>query len=369
MGRNLYCDQGGDHHLNEFVVLVGETAFGRKGTAWNAIRSPLKEIDSTWVESRIFEGIQSGEAIIHEIRDPRQRLTRGRKMVHDPGVSDKRLSIVEQEFGRVLVVGGRDGNTLSVTLRKCWDSEDDLHTGSKNDPECASNPHVSLIGHITLEELHKRLDQIDNTNGFSNRIMWLVVKRAKVIACPPPISWNHHPAILQKLRDIKANLTTHSRSLSWQKDALLEWKRYYEAKKDSGVGVLGPIIARSAPHVLRLSMLYTVLDASTVIELKHLQAALAFVDYCERCAQWIFQQRTGNKHADKILWNLERRPENGMTRSEIQREVFSNHCSETTLNMALSQLVNADLTEVSHERGNNNKTVERWKIKQLNVAI
>src|SRR5262249_50090962 len=169
----------------------------------------------------------------------------------------------------------------------CWDSEDDLHTGNKNDPECASNPHVSLIGHITLEELHKRLDQIDNTNGFSNRIMWLVVKRAKVIACPPPISWDSHPAILQKLLDIKANLTTHSRSLSWQKDALLEWKQYYEAKKDSGVGMLGPIIARSAPHVLRLSMLYTVLDASTIIELKHLQAALGFVDYCERCAQWI----------------------------------------------------------------------------------
>jgi hypothetical protein len=58
-----------------------------------------------------------------------------------------------------------------------------------------------------------------------------------------------------------------------------------------------------------------------------------------------------------------------MTRSEIQREVFSNHCSETTLNMALSQPVNADLIEVNHERGNNNKTVERWKIKQLNVAI
>lgn len=132
--------------------------------------------------------------------------------------------------------------------------------------------------------------------------------------------------------------------------------------------MLGPIIARSAPHVLRLAMLYAVLDASTLIELKHLQAALAFVDYCERCAQWIFQERTGNKTADKILWNLERRPA-GMIRSEIQREVFSNHCSETTLNMALSLLVNMDLTEVSHERGSNNKTVERWKTKGVNIAL
>ena len=367
MGRDLYCHQGSDHHLNEFVVLVGETAFGRKGTAWNAIRNLLKEIDPLWVKTRTYEGIQSGEAIIHEIRDPRQRLTRGGKMIHDPGVTDKRLGIVEQEFGRVLVVGGREGNTLSVTLRKCWDSEDDLHTGNKNDPEHASNPHVSLIGHVTLDELRKRLEKTDNTNGFSNRIMWLVVKRAKVVACPPPIQWKSHPKILQALRDIKTNLTAHPRTFSWQQETLSEWNRYYRSKKDSGTGMIGPIIARSAPHVLRLAMLYAVLDASTLIEPRHVEAAIAFVDYCERCAQWIFQERTGNKAADKILWNLERRPA-GMTRNEIQHEVFSNHCSETTLNMALSQLVDMNLVDISHERASNNKKVERWKAKGLNVA-
>jgi hypothetical protein len=109
-------------------------------------------------------------------------------------------------------------------------------------------------------------------------------------------------------------------------------------------------------------MLYAALDASTLIELKHLEAAIAFVDYCERCAQWIFQERTGDKTADKIIWNLERRP-GGMTRYEIRRDIFSDHCHETTLNMALSLLVNADLVEVGHEKGRNYKPVERWKIK------
>jgi hypothetical protein len=362
LGRNLYCTQGSDHHLNEFVVLVGETAFGRKGTAWAIIRNLLREIDPDWKKNRILDGVQSGEAIIHEIRDPRQRLSRGGKMVHDPGVADKRLAIVEQEFGRVLVVGGRDGNTLSTTLRKCWDSEDDLHIGSKNDPERATHPHVSLIGHITVDELRKRLDQTDNTNGFSNRIMWLVVSRAKIVACPPPINWQNHPAILQTLHDIKANLTAHRRSFTWQKETLRDWIDYYEAKKDSGAGMLGPIIARSAPHVLRLSMLYAALDASVLIRSEHLKAAIAFVAYCERSAQWIFQERTGDKVADKIIWNLERRP-NGMTRGEIQRDLFSNHCHETTLNMALSVLVSSNLIELSHEKGRNNKAVERWKIK------
>jgi hypothetical protein len=363
LGRDLYCHQGSDHHLNEFVVLVGETAFGRKGTAWNAIRNLLREVDPAWVKNRTFEGVQSGEAIVHEIRDPRQRMSRGGKMVHDPGVTDKRLGIVEQEFGRVLVVGGREGNTLSTTLRKCWDSEDDLHTGSKNDPEHATYPHVSLIGHITVEELRKRLDQTDNANGFSNRIMWLVVRRAQIVPCPPPIHWKKdHPGILQALCDIKANLTAHRRNFTWQKETLPDWNQYYRSKKGNESGMLGPIIARSAPHVLRLAMLYTALDGSLLIEPKHLKAAIAFVDYCERSAQWIFGERTGDKVADKILWNLERRPA-GLTRNEIRREIFSNHCHETTLNMALSLLVTSNLIELSHERANNNKAVERWKMK------
>ncbi len=364
MGPSLHCIQGGRHHLNEFVVLVGETAFGRKGTAWNAIRNLFTGIDPVWVKTRIVDGIQSGEAIIHEIRDPRQKQTRGGKMVHDPGVSDKRLAIVEQEFGRVLTICGREGNTLSETLRKCWDSEPILHVTNKNDPEQASGPHVSLIGHITLNELRKKLDQIDCSNGFANRIMWLVVNRAKVIACPPPIDWQRHRSIVERLRNIKAASGASGRSLTWAKQALLEWHDYYNAKKgSSGQGMTGPIIARSAPHVLRLAMLYAVLEGTTVLESQHLEAARAFVGYCERCAQWIFQERTGNKVADKIIWNLERRPE-GMTRTEIRVELFAKHCSETTLNMALSDLVNADLIEISYERGRNNKMVEHWKMKE-----
>jgi hypothetical protein len=226
-----------------------------------------------------------------------------------------------------------------------------------------TDPHVSLIGHITLDELRDKIVQNDITNGFSNRMMWLVVKRAKVIPCPPPIFWKQYPGVIKSLLDVKVNLTlANSRSMSWQKEALLEWHKYYHIKKDFGMGIVGPIIARSAPHVLRLSMLYAALDGVTLIRPEHLKAALAFVDYCERCAQWIFQERTGNKIADKILWNLERRSQ-GMTRQEIQHETFSNHCNETTLNMALSQLVNAGLIEVSYERAGNNKKIERWKMK------
>jgi hypothetical protein len=70
-------------------------------------------------------------------------------------------------------------------------------------------------------------------------------------------------------RDIKVNLGAHRRSFGWKKKTLLDWTRFYESKIDSGTGMLGPIIAQSAPHVLRLAMLYAALDASTMIEPVH----------------------------------------------------------------------------------------------------
>jgi hypothetical protein len=51
-------------------------------------------------------------------------------------------------------------------------------------------------------------------------------------------------------------------------------------------------------------MLFAILDHSTLTEPKHLQAAIAVWDYCERSAQWAFGEKTGNKMVDRIYWAL-----------------------------------------------------------------
>jgi len=44
----------------------------------------------------------------------------------------------------------------------------------------ATNPHVAITTHITLQELHARLDRVEIFNGFANRFLWLCVRRTSL---------------------------------------------------------------------------------------------------------------------------------------------------------------------------------------------
>ncbi|MEE8075512.1 MAG: hypothetical protein V3T60_07815, partial [Candidatus Binatia bacterium] len=84
-----------DHHsLRINPVLVGQTSKGRKGQSWSTPRYMLSEVDPTWKDC-ITSGLSSGEGLIYAVRDPGQ---------DDPGASDKRLFVVEQEFAQALKV-------------------------------------------------------------------------------------------------------------------------------------------------------------------------------------------------------------------------------------------------------------------------
>ena len=70
-------------------------------------------------------GLSSGEGLINEVRDEVKKWSAKEKAwdVVDPGVTDKRLMIVEAEFAGALAVMERHGNTLSPVLRKAWDGD------------------------------------------------------------------------------------------------------------------------------------------------------------------------------------------------------------------------------------------------------
>jgi hypothetical protein len=368
LGRNAYKRQSGIHHLNEFTVLTGETAYGRKGTSWDATTELLDLIDPGWLSDRVRDGFQSGEAIVHAVRDSKTVFT-GKRTTQDPGVRDKRLAIVEDEFGRYLLIAARPGNTLSATTRKAWDGKAYLYTEGKHSPDKATGAHISLIGHITKPELLKSIQDVENQNGFSNRILWIATYCDRAIPRPRPIDWQKkHSRILENLRKVMGTFGQGSaRELLWSRAGESEWDDLYGSfKRQSASGIVGSIVARAAPHVLRLTMLYTVLDNSSLIEPKHLKAAVGFWNYCLKSARWIFRENTGNKIADRIYWDLRRQP-NGRTRDEINLDVLSRNTPKILLDQALEELVKADLVTVAYEHpaGGRGRPLQRWKSKPI----
>jgi hypothetical protein len=82
-------------------------------------------------------------------------------------------------------------------------------------------------------------------------------------------------------------------------------------------GLLGAATARAEAQVLRLSALYALLDKSNCIRREHLAGALAFWDYCERSAEYVFGDSLGDAVADKALSVLRDAGERGLIRTEL----------------------------------------------------
>lgn len=101
-------------------------------------------------------------------------------VIIDPGVKDKRLLVVEEEFASILKVIGRKENILSPVMRQAWD-DGKLQVITKNSPACATDAHVSFVGHITKQELNRYLGTTECGNGFANRFLWVCVRRSKYL--------------------------------------------------------------------------------------------------------------------------------------------------------------------------------------------
>ena len=98
-----------------------------------------------------------------------------RQMV-DTGEPDKRLLVVESEFGGVLQQTGREGNILSSVLRQAWDGKP-LRILARSNKDNCQEPHIALIGNVTVEELKRLLTTND-------RGQWLWQPYSMVLRAP-----------------------------------------------------------------------------------------------------------------------------------------------------------------------------------------
>jgi hypothetical protein len=360
LGPNVYMEQGGRQHTNDFGLFIGPSGIGRKGTAWDLDRRLFWEVDRDWTAHRVQRFFQSGESIIHAIRDSSTKGT-GKHAQFDPGIDDKRLTMLETEFTRFLAVANRRGNNLLDTLRDCWDSPNPLSTNSKTAAEHASNPHISLIGHTTPQTYLRALPEEEKTNGSVNRSLIFAVRRVRKVSSPKVIRWKGH-VIIVRLKEVLKTFST-PREMRWSKEAFEYWDKFYSDfdTKTKG-GMVSSILDRLPTHVVRIAMIYCALDNSCLISLDHLKAAIGVCDYCRRSAQWIFDVTTGNRRADRLYRELVRTLPEGLSRSEIAENVFNKRISKAELDELLELLIGAELiyvkTKANPRKGP--RFLEKW---------
>ena len=316
------------HYLNLFAVFVGASARGRKGTSAADVTAILSAAESDWVLKQIESGLSSGEGVIWRVHDEivvREKVKKkdGKPsyidVIKEQNVDDKRLMIVEPEFAGTLAVMKRDGSILSRVLRDAWDGRR-LATLTKTSNTHATGAHISMIAHITSDDLRGSLDRVSFFNGYANRYLFVCVKRSKLLPFGGVVAEGVIAHLADRLRETSelATVTLARRPLGFDKEAAEMWAAEYRTSLSiDRPGLFGAVTARAEAHTLRLAALYAVLDHSRYISRAHLLAALAVWRYCEASARYIFGDAVGDPVADEILDVLRKGGQGGMARTEL----------------------------------------------------
>lgn len=368
IGRQAHFMAEADRHfMNLFTVIVGQTAKGRKGTSLGQIQRILAAVDAAWSDTRMMGGLASGEGLIWAVRDEirehapvreKGRIVRYEEVISDEGEKDKRLLVAEPEFARVLQVAERESNTLSAIIRQAWDTGN-LRILTKKQTAGSTEAHISIIGHITKDELRRLLRDSAAANGFANRFLWVCSRRSKLLPEGGALHTVDFAPIIRRVHSA-AEFARGVGMMSRDDQAREIWREVYPDLSAGKPGLLGAVTSRAEAQTMRLACLYALLDGSAVIRADHLMAALAVWQYCEDSARFIFGDALGDATADEILREL-RNHAQGMTRNEI-REHFHRNIPSAEIGRALGVLQEYGLARVerTHEEEGQKRRTERW---------
>jgi hypothetical protein len=318
-GPHVFTDTAQPARLN--VVVVGEAA-GRKGTAANDIKRLMEQAAPEW-KDRITPGISTAPAVV--------------SLVDDDYATDRRLLLLETEFGRLLSKMTHYPDLVDI-LKQAYDGDTlQIRTKNKDEWRTATRPHISVIGHVTPDVLADRLSLTDLASGLGNRFLYLTVARSKSL----PRGGRLHPDQFDDLADKVADVLQFIEDMAYEDvdpisahlydhfgmqpqlhlertDAFLDrWDELYEELQRRRPGVVGLVLLRAHTHVLRLAVCYALADRSKVVDLPHLESAYAVWRYCASCAKQVFGGVTDSRDLDRVLHELVRVPAHELSRTEI----------------------------------------------------
>jgi hypothetical protein len=340
------------HYPADFYLTVGQSAVSRKGTTTNAMLEVIERVQPGF-KKRIIRGLSTGQGLIQALI--RKKPGDGEDQDEDaiPEAIAAAVLVEISEFSELLAVMKREENTLTATMRNAWDGVP-LAVMTRKDPLKVQNVSIATVAHITVRELLAKLTSVDRANGFANRFLFVWSERVKLLP-RGDMSHLNCSGVVVKLHKVIEQAKGVG-EIARDDDAEELWAEEYKRLTARGDQMIDALLSRADAHVVRLSCLYALLDGSKVIRREHLQAALAFWDYCEASVRFVFDQPDAID--EKILRKLEDGP---LTTAEIQRQVFSGNLTAVEVTARMTSLAEKRLVyrgpkEFKH------KTYEGWHI-------
>lgn len=360
IGRMPYLAVGNtNHHARLFFLHVGRSGRGRKGDAVSLV-------------SRIDEAVRArSPALAPQIHRGGLSTREGlAALIHDgyrvgkqeiPAIADKRLWVVESEFANVLQQSRRGGNTLSAALRDCWDGVD-LKPATKTNRVHASEPHVCLSGAISPVELLALVQRRDLLNGFVNRFLLVWGERTQVEAFPRRAPQARVEGLATAVMDIleftlpRAENSREVVLMTMTNEARRRYAQLYQAElnQDFGSALIDSVLERRAPMLLRLAMVFALTDRQWLIEARHIEAAMAWVNYATDSVGFVLAGGKGSPSQRQVEWAAERisaflASKGAASRRDLVVDCFGRHQPAAVVDAAIAHLIDTAPTTVQVE--------------------
>lgn len=309
---------------NLFMVLVGATAMGRKGTAtrltWQTLMDVLQPGGpnaagvSLW-DAR-WDGMASGQGFLR----------------HMSTAAVKRGVAVEEEFENVIRLSrsSKDyASILATTLQKGFDGSLIQSVTVAKTVTVAPPYFVSILGNITGEVLREVLPPTMVTGGFANRVGWVPVRATGVT--PPRMGDRLElmPATEEALQKaMQARLAGTFIPPTVGPKAQARVSEYFEWLQTQD-----PRFARFTPrlHVIaaRIAFVHAMLDRSKTVTPDLIDRGIALTEYTRSSLPWVFSGESGDEDLDLLMDMIRAKPE-GLTSRE-RRAVWKDPAREAKI--------------------------------------
>jgi len=355
------------HYTNLFTAIVGSTGKG-KGTCWNIVEYLLKEIDPT-SKDRLHCDAASAQGLIRLVRDASTHVQRG-KEIKDPGVTDKRCLMVFEEMDTLFVAMSRQGSTLAPVWNMAYDGKT-LDNNTKEVSERATDPHISAVCHITEDSFQQAVANVSKglgvSNGLFNRFITVHAHRDPSRKLPRGGEMPDVSDLAENIRDTLKGLgtTNDAVKIDWHALTHAEWAEFVDAVDSDHpfLAGLGGLAARLKPAVMRVAMLFAILDRATEIMPCHLKAAKSFCLQCIDSSRDLFggssNQGRPNTLRQRVLQVIDHQPK---TLTQLHDCLHRKGYSAAELRQLLADLTAEGLLEESCIQTEQGKSIPAWSL-------
>jgi hypothetical protein len=270
LGRRVYLERSGRLHPNLFVVLVGRSGGGRKGTAVGFGTQLAYGIDP---KLGFVNGLDSREGFLEHLGEI------GKKQSHGSMSAIVHLSELRSLIEKTQVQG--QGGIVPL-LCDAYDAPDELAIHTRKNPISISKPVVSMLAATTTMWMEGLTDK-DLHGGLGNRICWIFGQPGSPIAHPPALDGKRWRKLLAQLkRKLHHWHTDKATPFSLSMEAAEHWTKIYSSLYTRGLGddpLISVLSERMQNHCLKAALVWAALDGTSVISMPHLEAGFAFAEF------------------------------------------------------------------------------------------